>query len=150
MDFSKDKMILRTIIMEHFEHPSCKVDENEKEDFLHYQNRSTTCVDNITAHLKVDSGKVIDAQFSGMGCAISTASSDIIANLLIGKTIVEAKLILQNYFAMMEKEEYDEFQLDELIAFYNIPNQPNRLKCAQIGVKAFAVLIDEYDEQNEN
>lgn len=149
MDYSiKDPSLLRAIIMQHYEHPSHKVNENHDESYLHHHNKSATCIDDITAHLLIKDNKIVDAQFSGLGCAISSSSTDIIASLLVGKTVDEAISLIENYLKMINGEAYDEEQLDELIAFYNIPNQPNRIKCAQIGINAFKEILKELKDEH--
>ena len=61
-----------------------------------------------------------DIRFDGVACTISTASTSIMSELLIGKTTEEAKEIMDNYFKMIDQKEYDEDVLDEAIAFQNV------------------------------
>ena len=152
MEFSKDPTLLRSIIMEHYDTPSKKIsDSDEKAQHLHhYQNKSATCIDDITAYAKLDNNVIQEIYFSGLGCAVSTASTDIMANFLVGKTVQEAFDIINNYINMTMGQEYDESKLDELIAFYNIHNQSNRIKCSQIGVNAIKFCLEEIINNGNN
>lgn len=49
------------------------------------------CGDKITMQLVVDKKKIKDIKFSGVGCAISTASASMITEHLMGKSVEEAK-----------------------------------------------------------
>lgn len=49
-----------------------------------------SCGDDIILQLKVEDGKIKDGAFSGSGCAISQASTDMMLDLIIGKTKEEA------------------------------------------------------------
>lgn len=145
MTYSKDPMILRAIIMEHYDTPSKKInsDSDKCSHLHHYQNKSATCIDDITAYVNVENNIIKEVYFSGLGCAVSTASTDIMANFLVNKSVDEAFKIIDNYLNMTLGKEYDEELLDELIAFYNINNQANRIKCSQIGVNAIKKCLEE-------
>lgn len=144
MDYSKDPTLLRAIIMEHYDTPSQKISNDDPKAHLpHYQNKSATCIDDITAYMDVENNVIKAIYFSGLGCAVSTASTDIMANYLIGKNVEEAFKIINNYINMTLGKEYDESLLGELIAFYNINKQANRIKCSQIGVLAIQKCLEE-------
>lgn len=49
----------------------------------------------------IERNKIISARFDGVGCAISTASSDIMAQELEGKAIKDGLAIIENYLAMV-------------------------------------------------
>ena len=52
--------------------------------------------------------------------------------LLIGKTLEEAKEIYYNYENMIEERNYDEEKLEVATVYSDICKQPNRKKCALI------------------
>ena len=71
--------------------------------------------------------------FTGHGCAISQASTSIMIDTLKGKTISEAKNIIEVYLKMIRREEItrdEEKLLKDALAFKNISNMPARVKCA--------------------
>lgn len=145
MSYSKDPSLLRSIIMHHYEKPSQKVENINIIDFQNsYQNKSSTCIDDITVYIDVQDKLIKNIYFSGLGCAISTASTNIMSTYLIDKTIQEANLIIDNYIDMTLGKEYNEDMLGELIALYNVNNQSNRIKCAQIGINAIKECLKKF------
>lgn len=106
------------------------------------------CGDEIKLELKMN-GKVIeDMAFSGHGCAISQASTSIMIDTLKGKTIEEAKKIIETFIGMIKREITDEAELEKLeeaIAFRNVSNMPARVKCALL---AWHTIEDMLDEKN--
>lgn len=145
MSYSKDPSLLRSIIMHHYEKPSQKVENINDIDFQNsYQNKSSTCIDDITVYIDVQDKIIKNIYFSGLGCAISTASTNIMSSYLVDKTIQEANLIIDNYIDMTLGKEYNEDMLGELIALYNVNNQSNRIKCAQIGINAIKECLKKF------
>lgn len=145
MDYSnKNPELLRAILMDNFEYPTQKIHDLSKvnlEPYLMHHNKSSTCIDDLTVYVLTENDIIKDVKFSGLGCAISTSSTNIITKLLINKPIKQAYNIIENYKAMINEKPYDEMVLEDLIAFYNIPKQPNRIKCALIGVDAVQTAL---------
>lgn len=148
MTLSKDPSLLRSIIMDHYDAPNKKVKE-KPEGYIKLQNKSATCIDDITVYIKYHNNIIDDIVFSGIGCAISTSSTNIMANMLIDKNFEEAFSILDNYLAMVSGQPYNEETLDELIAFYKINEQTNRIKCSQIGILAIYNCLKDITNKNE-
>ena len=91
------------------------------------------CGDEITLELKLNGDIIEDMAFTGHGCAISQASTSIMIDTLKGKTIEEAKEIVETFIEMIKRETTDEKELEKLedaIAFRNVANMPARVKCA--------------------
>ncbi|WP_295157849.1 Fe-S cluster assembly sulfur transfer protein SufU [uncultured Ruminococcus sp.] len=104
-----------------------------------------TCGDSLTLHLNIDNGVITDGSFTGVGCAISQASTDIMLDLIIGRTPQEAKH-LGNLFGKMISGDITDDELEELEeagALQNISKMPARVKCATLGWKTLEKLLDE-------
>lgn len=137
MSLSKDPIFLRNIIIENYDNPNKKINNlSDDSGYIKLQNKSSTCIDDITVYIKTNNEIIENLLFSGIGCAISTSSTNIVCNLLVGKNIKDAFIILDNYLKMVDGQNYDEELLDELIAFHKISEQTNRIKCATIGINA--------------
>ena len=106
-------------------------------------------IDDITVQLDLDDDRISDSRFDGVACTISTASTSIMSDLLIGKTVEEAKLIIDNYRNMIDNKEYDPEILEEANVFQNVYKQANRIKCATIGWDAVADMLKESDKKDE-
>ena len=128
------KELYREILNEHNINPTHKESMDAPTFCLEGVNPS--CGDQITLQMKLDENNVItDASFTGSGCAISQASVDMMADLVIGKTKEEA-LALADIFDRMIKDkvtEEDLERLDEAAALQDISHMPARVKCAMLG-----------------
>lgn len=92
-----------------------------------------SCGDEITIELRVKDNVIEDASFTGIGCAVSQASADIMIDLIKGKTLKEAEELALTFLGMIKKDITDDAQLeklDEAISLKNISNMPARVKCA--------------------
>lgn len=97
------------------------------------RGHNPSCGDEITLELQIEGGIIKDAAFTGVGCAISQASTDIMIDLMRGKTVEEAQRLAQLFTSMIKREVTDDAaleELDEAIALKNISNMPARVKCA--------------------
>ena len=106
------------------------------------------CGDEITLEVKLKSNVIEDMAFQGHGCAISQASTSIMIDTLKGKTIKEAKEIIETFIEMIKREIKDENELKKLedaIAFKNVANMPARVKCALL---AWHTMEDILNKQN--
>lgn len=91
------------------------------------------CGDEIELQVKISNGIVEDASFTGHGCAISQSSTSIMIDTLRGKTIEQAKKIINAFFKMIKREKITPAErklLGDSVAFENISNMPARVKCA--------------------
>lgn len=141
-ELMQDPMILRQIIMDHYEYPR-NHELTHDESYLTRHQASESCIDDIHVEAKIVDHKIEDVRFDGVACTIATASTSIMSELMIGKTIEEAQTIIQNYYAMIDGKEYDEELLEEAVAFFSVGKQANRIKCATIGWKAMEEMIEE-------
>lgn len=144
-----DPMVLRSIIMDHYEYPRNHELNKEDEDYHTKHMASESCIDDIYVQGKIKDGKIEDIRFDGVACTISTSSTSIMSELLQGKTTEEARKIIDNYYKMIDGKEYDSELLQEAVAFHNVGRQANRIKCATIGWKAIEELIDESEAKQK-
>ncbi len=140
-----DQQLMRDIIMDHYEYPrNHSLVENS--NYISKHMDSDSCIDDITVQVDVEKDVIQDIRFDGVACTISTASTSIMTELVLGKTLEDAREIVKNYFAMINEEDYDEELLEEAIAFQNVGKQANRINCATIGWKALREILDESEE----
>ena len=132
--------MMRQIIMDHYSNPIHKY-QPKNANYRSYHMHSDNCIDDIDVFLNVEDGKVTDACFDGIGCTISTASTDIMCELFIDKTIEEAEYIIEQYMKMTKEEPFDDEVLDEAIVFVNVSKQAARIRCATIGFNAAIKIL---------
>ena len=143
-----DNELRREIIMDNYMYPYNKEVPENKDEFIKVNSNNESCIDNIDIQAKIEDGVIKDIRFDGEACAICTSSTSIMTELLIGKTIDEARVIIKNYMNMIFEKDYDPEILEEAIAFYNTHKQANRIKCATLGWKGITQLIDESEKEN--
>ena len=140
--------IYNDLIMEHSMN-SYNKKKLESCDFCE-KGHNPNCGDEIELQVKLDGDKIADMAFTGHGCAISQSSTSIMIDVLKGKTIEEAKKIIETFINMIKREtqsEEDIQKLDEAIAFKNIANMPARVKCALL---AWHTLEDLLNKNGKN
>jgi nitrogen fixation NifU-like protein len=141
----KDLDIRREIILDHYENPTTKVADTHKLSTKLYRKAhrdSPSCIDNLTAYVQVNQRKVKDVKFAGIGCAIATSSTDIMANLIKNKSIEQANQLINNYLAMIDGKKYNRKQLGDLYVFENLNKQLNRIKCGKVGIEAIQTALN--------
>ena len=83
MDSSNESMVFRQMILDHYENPiNKKTDEHIINTYSKYNYKSESCIDNLTVYLKIENNIIVDARFDGIGCAISTSSTDILCEMI--------------------------------------------------------------------
>ena len=133
--------------MDHYQYPH-NHQLSEQDGYRQVHMASESCIDDITVQSLIDDqGTIEDIRFDGVACTISTASTSIMTELLKGRTVEEAKKIMDNYFAMIEEQKYDPEMLQEAVAFQHVGRQANRIKCATIGWKAMKEMMEEWEKQ---
>lgn len=144
-DMLKDPLVLRSIIMDHYEYPRNHA-LKEDERYLKKHMASESCIDDIHVQALIEDNKIKDICFDGVACTIATSSTSIMSELLIGKDVEGAKQINEHYRNMIDGKEYDDDILQEAVAFQNVGRQANRIHCATIGWDAIIDLINESEE----
>lgn len=128
MDLSS---IYTELIMEH--NSSSRNKRHLESPNVVLKGRNPSCGDEIQLELKVKDGIIEDAAFTGVGCAISQASTSMMIDLIKGKSEEEANKLMKLFLSMIKREVTDDNCLEELedaAALKNISNMPARVKCA--------------------
>ena len=75
---------------------------------LEKKGRNPSCGDEITLEIQVSDGVVQDAGFTGVGCAISQASTSMMIDLIKGKSVAEAQQLVALFLGMIKREVTDD------------------------------------------
>jgi nitrogen fixation protein NifU and related proteins len=85
-----------------------------------FQDENPLCGDNIRIDVRTDdAGVITEAAFSGHGCAISQASTDLLIEFVIGKSVEDVKKLTK----------------EDVLDLLGIQLGPVRLKCALLPLK---------------
>lgn len=125
--------IYTAALMQHNSHPDYKY-EMEGCTCSH-EGVNPSCGDELTLQLRIEDGVIEEASFVGSGCAVSQASADMMADLITGETVEEAKRLVGLFLGMIKGEalsEEDKEDLDEAAELESISRMPARVKCAEL------------------
>lgn len=136
-----DKDIKRSIILDNYQNPNNK--RVSGTDYIKINTRNVSCIDNLDIYLKIENDIIKDISFEGEACVISISSTNILTNLLIGKTKEEGIYLIDNYLKMINEEEYNKEVLNELLVFDDTSKQPSRIKCATLSANGIKKFLEE-------
>lgn len=136
-----DQNLKRSIILDNYQNPYNK-DVSEVDGYIKINTNSDSCIDNLDIYVKLSDNVIEDIRFDGEACVICISSTSIMIRKLIGKSIEEAKEIINNYINMIEEKEYDEELLGELNVYNDLYKQPSRKKCATLSTFGIEKIIN--------
>ena len=130
--------------MEHNAHPDYKY--KLEDATCSHDGINASCGDEMTLYLKLDGDTIEEASFTGHGCAVSQASADIMAELITGESIEEAKRLSGLFIGMIQGRELSDDEqedLDEAFELQTISKMPSRVKCAELAWRTLNGIIEE-------
>ena len=130
------------IILEHYRRP---LHAGLREPFdAEAQHINPTCGDEVTLRVTLkDAGAepvIADISYEALGCSISQASTSVMADMIIGRTVTEAMAVSEEFLRLMQSRgegEPDEEVLGDAVAFEGVSRYPARIKCALLGWMAW-------------
>ncbi len=143
-----DKETKRSIILDNYQDISNRIRHDNDTSYSKTNTRNNTCIDNLDIYLKIEDNIIKDISFDGEACVISTSTTNIMSNLLKGKSVDEAIEIIDNYKAMINEDDYDEDVIGEAIVYDDIYKQPARIKCATLSWDGIYKELKRYKEGN--
>ncbi len=138
-----DNLYQKTIL----EYAGMKENNRKIEDATNIERgHNPSCGDDLTLLVKLKDNKVEDVSYLGKGCAISTASTNMMIDAVKGKDLEEAKKALAAFFKMMSSNELSEEEKDfigdaEILEF--TASMPARIKCATLSWHSLDVIIND-------
>ncbi len=110
--------LYRELIIDRYKNPHYRgsLDPND----FSFEDDNPLCGDHIRIDVRLDADeRVLEAAFSGQGCAISQASADLLVESVIGKTLDEVRALTK----------------EDVLELLGIELGPVRLKCALLSLK---------------
>lgn len=120
---------------------------------VHEHGHNPSCGDDIDIEAKVENGVITDLAYTGTGCAISQASTAMMAELLQGRTVEEGLRLCRLFLDMIRGKVTDDSQLEELeaaITLKDISQMPVRVKCATLGWHTLEMALEKVGKQLKN
>ena len=131
----------RSIILDNYQNANMK--HTSDDSFIKINTRNVSCIDNLDIYLKIEDNIIRDISFEGEACVISISSTNILANMLVGKSKEEGIYLIDNYLNMINEEEYDKDVLKELLVFDDTSKQPSRIKCATLSANGIKNYLED-------
>ena len=134
--------IYTAALMQHNSHPDYKY--KMEGCTCSHEGVNPSCGDELTLQLRIEDGVIEEASFVGSGCAVSQASADMMADLITGETVKEAKRLVGLFLGMIKGEalsEEDKEDLDEAAELESISRMPARVKCAELAWRTLEKLL---------
>ncbi len=136
--------LYRDIILDHYRSPRGKEPVGRVDIASSGQNPS--CGDELMLEVEMEDGTVKNIHIDCRGCAISVASGSMLAEVLKGKSIEEAKQIAGIVKGMLKGEDVevpDEFE--DLDALHGVKKFPVRIKCALLAWITFIEGLKDFE-----
>ena len=130
--------LYQDIILDHYRNPHHKGLREPYEAQVHHVN--PTCGDEVTMRVHLVDGTVADVSYDSLGCSISQASTSVLTDLVIGKTLEHALAVHGEFLALMQSKGQaaaNEEILEDAVAFSGVSRYPARIKCALLGWMAW-------------
>lgn len=132
------EQLYQQVILDHSKHPhgAGLRDPYDAES----RQVNPTCGDEITLRVRLDGSTVADLSYDAIGCSISQAAASVLAELVVGRPVVETVVVHDAYRAMLRSkgsDPGDEALLGDGVAFAGVSRYPARIKCALIAWAAY-------------
>ena len=142
MPISMTNDMMRAIIMDHSSNPNNKHNP-PKDGYEKVHMHSANCIDDIDIFILMEDNIVKDACFEGIACTISLSSTDILCDLIKGKSKKDVLYMIDQYHHMLHEEPFVEEVLEEAVVFINTSKQAARIRCASIGWNGAEEILKE-------
>lgn len=121
--------LYREVILDHHRNPRGR--EALVDPDLTAEGRNPSCGDEVTLQLKFDGETITEVGVLARGCAISTSSGSMLAELIEGRTVGEAARIAEAFRQVLHGKEFPaDVDLGDLEALEGVQKFPVRVKCA--------------------
>ena len=97
----------------------------------HLEAYNPVCGDSFDLYFDVENGRMVDVRFSGYGCAVSRASTVILAEMMEGKSVEELNQIVSAYLHFVESGKGADVPA-KWVPFRKAGQYPGRMKCATL------------------
>ncbi len=130
----KLKQLYKTVILKHNNTP---FHYEKKENATHQlEAYNPLCGDRFNLFVEVENDKIESIHFHGYGCAISKASTSVLAKNLAGKTMEQALALCGAFQQVVSPDGTVTNESEEFEAFAAAKDFPGRLTCATLSWEA--------------
>ncbi|MBI4277301.1 MAG: SUF system NifU family Fe-S cluster assembly protein [Armatimonadetes bacterium] len=136
--------LYREVILDHYSHPRNRGALDPAD--IKVEGANPLCGDELAFYLRVADGRVSEVRFEGHGCSISQASASMMTEQILGKTLEEARGLIETFKAMMRGQDpREDRDVGDLVALQGVRKFPVRIKCATLAWVALQQGLEEYE-----
>lgn len=135
--------LYREIILDHYAHPRNRGTLEQAD--ISVEGANPLCGDELSFSVRLQDGVIRDVRFEGRGCSISQASASMMTGEIQGKTLSEARALVEQFKAMMRGQPSTLDETD-LAALAGVRKFPVRVKCATLAWVAVDQGIEEFEQ----
>lgn len=129
---SELRELYQQLIIDHGRHPR---HFGTLAHFTHsHEGYNPLCGDRLTLYIIEADGMITHASFEGSGCAISTASTSLMLEAIIGKSLLQIEQLFDQFHALVVEQQsaIDTELLGKLMVLAGVSEFPARIKCATL------------------
>ena len=121
--------LYREVVLDHHRHPR---GARPLADYdVQAAGKNPSCGDEVTLQVRFDGDRIAEVGVLCQGCAISTSSGSMMAELIEGATVAEAAEVADRFKRVMHGDEFPvDVDLGDLEALEGVKKFPVRIKCA--------------------
>ena len=121
--------LYREVVLDHHRHPR---GAKSLADFdVQASGKNPSCGDEVTLQVRFEDDRIAEVGVLSQGCAISTSSGSMMAELIEGLSIAEARAVAERFRKVMHGGEFPtDVDLGDLEALAGVKKFPVRIKCA--------------------
>ena len=132
--------LYQDIILDHYRNPRHYGPIPDADVLVDEEN--PLCGDHIRLAATVADGRIGSIRFDGQGCAISMASTSMMAEALAGVTVDDARRLIDRVLAGLRGDApLDIDAAGDVAALEGVKRFPMRVKCATLGWHAIAAAL---------
>jgi len=141
--------LYRELILDHHKNPR-NYGELENPD-VRVEGANPLCGDEVLLTMNINGGRITQVRLKSIGCSISRASGSMMTEVVIGKTIDEARCSANLFKEMMlgngTAADLPE-DMEDLEALEGVKKYPVRVKCALLAWNTLLEGLDQAEKQN--
>ncbi len=107
------------------------------------------CGDTLTVYVRTNGDTIEEIGFQAEGCAISKASGSVMTETVEGKSIEEARALVEVFRDLVRGERDQDLgvaELGDLAVFEGVKKFPTRVKCATLAWHTLLAALEDRDE----
>ncbi|MDY0110230.1 MAG: SUF system NifU family Fe-S cluster assembly protein [Candidatus Krumholzibacteria bacterium] len=121
--------LYREVVLEHHRHP--RGNRPLADPDIEASGQNPSCGDDVVLQMRFEGDRIAAVGVLTRGCAISTSSGSMMAELIEGRTVSEAAALAERFREVMQGKTFPaEVDLGDLSVLEGVKQFPVRIKCA--------------------